>query len=289
MAKLPVQFHKLPFHEHIHANTLVSAVKAATERLLWHQHLGHPSDCSLFNAHRHDDGVPRFPHVDRVLDICPTCIHSEQTKTAAGGNTTRTAMQPYQGMSIDFSIFGTQSKNTFNRFSVGTKVKKKFGDKTFKRRVRRNPEDTTERYHDANDFGETTQSCRNEDKEKEDCNKRKMERIACGNLPRFNPHKHRDDNCLDPNGETSWILVTDHFSRMKHGDIRVSNASPLNWLREFLEKHAPTCSGKCVFMDRGGELHNIQKSTSYSPDLDMSFDQLVLMRPTRMLRLNAAT
>jgi len=113
MAKLPVQFHKLPFREHIQANTPASTIKAATERLLWHQCLGHPSDCYLFNAHRHAHGVRRFPHVGHVLDICPTCIRSKQTKNAAGDNTTRTADQPNQGLSIDFSFSGTQSKNTF--------------------------------------------------------------------------------------------------------------------------------------------------------------------------------
>jgi len=43
---------------------------------------------------------------------------------------------------------------------------------------------------------------------------------------------------------------------MKHGDTRVSKALPINWLRNFLEKHAPACSGKYVFMDQGGELYN---------------------------------
>jgi len=122
MTKLPTQFHLLPFHEYIQSNTPVSTIKAATERLLWYQRLGHPSDCYLFNAHRHADGVQRFPHMDRVLDICPTCIRSKQTKNAAGGNTTRTAEQPYQGLSINFSFSGTHSKNTFNRFPIGTKV-----------------------------------------------------------------------------------------------------------------------------------------------------------------------
>jgi len=153
MAQLPMQFHVLPFHEHIHSNTPVLTIKAATERLLWHQRLGHPSDCYLFNAHRHADGVPRFPHMDRVLDICPACIRSKQTKNAAGGNTTRTAEQPHQGLSIDFSFSGTRSKNTFNRFPIGTKVKKKFGDKTHKGKVMRSPADATERDPNADDFG----------------------------------------------------------------------------------------------------------------------------------------
>jgi len=90
----------------------------------------------------------------------------------------------------------------------------------------------TEQDPDADDFGETTQSWRieYEDQEQEDCNEREMERIAYGNLPQFDPHKHRDDDYIGLNGETSWILVTDHFSRMKHGDTRVSKASPINGL-----------------------------------------------------------
>jgi len=46
------------------------------------------------------------------------------------------------------------------------------------------------------------------------------------------------------------------FLQDEDGDTRASKASPINWLREFLEKHAPTCSGKCVFMDQGNELHS---------------------------------
>ena len=170
--------------------------------------------------------------MDRVLDLCPTCICAKQTKTAAGKNSTRTAEQPYQGLSIDFSFSGTRSKNTFNRFPIGTKVKKKFGDKIYKGKVIRKPEDTTERDPDADDYNETTQSWRveYEDKEQEDCNEREMDRIAYGKLPQFDPHKHRNNDYIGLNGETSWILVTDHFSRMKHGDTRVSKASPINWL-----------------------------------------------------------
>jgi len=75
---------------------------------------------------------------------------------------------------------------------MGTKVKKKFGDKLFHDRVARNPEDTTERNPTVNDFGETTQSwcVEHEDKEQEDCNEHEMERITYGNLPQFDPHKH---------------------------------------------------------------------------------------------------
>jgi len=68
MAQLPMQFHTSPFHECIHSSTPVSAIKAATEQLLRHQRLGHPSDCCLFNARRHADGVPGFPHMHHLLD-----------------------------------------------------------------------------------------------------------------------------------------------------------------------------------------------------------------------------
>jgi len=121
-----------------------------------------------------------------VLDVCPTCIRSKETKTAAGGNTTRTAKQPYQGLSIKFSFSGSQSKNAFNRCPIGTKVKK------FKGKVIRNSDDTIEHDPTANDFGETTQSwcVEHEDKEQEGCNEREMECIAYGDLPRFDPHKH---------------------------------------------------------------------------------------------------
>jgi len=141
--------------------------------------------------------------MDRILDICPTCIRSKQTKNAACGNTTRTAEQPCQGLSIDFSFSSARSKNTFNRFPIGTKVKKKFGNKVFKGKVVQNPEDTTERDPNADDFGETTQSwwVEYEDQEEEDCNEHKMEWIAYGNLPRFDPHKHRDDDYIGLNGE----------------------------------------------------------------------------------------
>jgi hypothetical protein len=57
------------------------------------------------------------------------------------------------------------------------------------------------------------------------------------------------------NGETCWILVTDHFSCMKHGECHQSKASPLNWLEKFLKQYSPDCHGKYVHMDQGGELY----------------------------------
>ena len=175
----PIRFHHLPFHQYIQSATPVSAIKAEAERFLWHQRLGHPSDYYLYNAHKFVKGVPKFKKMKSVLDQCPTCIRAKQTKEPAGPNTTRTATEPYQGLSIDFSFSGVKSK-----------------DKT------------------------------------------------------------RESEYLGLNGETSWILLTDHFTRMKHGDTRVSKASPIHWLRHFLEQHAPNCPGKYVFLDQGGELYH---------------------------------
>ena len=176
---VPRMYHDLPFHEYIQKNTPVDTIRTDTERLLWHQRLGHPSDYYLFNAHQHVNGVPRFSHAHRVLDNCPTCIRSKQTKEPAGKNTTRTASVPYQGLSIDFSFAGMKSKD----------------------------EDRAREYTGLH-------------------------------------------------GETSWILVTDHFSRRLHGDTRVSKATPLKWLRHFLQHHSPRSPGKYVYLDQGGELYN---------------------------------
>jgi len=56
------------------------------------------------------------------------------------------------------------------------------------------------------------------------------------------------------NNETAWILVTDHFTGMKHGDTRQSKSSPIEWLRHFLNQYSPHCAQKYVHMDQGGEL-----------------------------------
>ncbi|KAG7373018.1 hypothetical protein IV203_033742 [Nitzschia inconspicua] len=43
-------FCMIPFHDYIHPNTPVHSNKAATEGMLWHQRLDHPSDHSLYNC-----------------------------------------------------------------------------------------------------------------------------------------------------------------------------------------------------------------------------------------------
>ena len=168
----------IPWYTILKENVPVQSIKADTERMLWHQRLGHPSDAYLYNAHRHMKGVPRFKHHDPILEKCPTCIQAKQTKEPPGENSTCTATQPYQGLSIDFSFSGLKSKN----------------------------EDRIKDY-------------------------------------------------VGLNGETSWILITDHFSRRLIGDARLTKGSPIHWLRHFLANCAPVCEGKYVYMDQGGELY----------------------------------
>ncbi|KAG7370163.1 reverse transcriptase RNA-dependent DNA polymerase [Nitzschia inconspicua] len=178
LADKPPEFRDFPFHQYITHATSVMAIRATAERLLWHQRLGHPSDHYLYHAHEHITGVPRFRHFDPILEQCPTCIRAKQTKESAGTHSTRTATQPFQGLSMDFSFAGVRSKDV-----------------------------------------------------------------------------ERKQDFTGLNGETCWILVTDHFTRAVFGDTRVSKASPIEWLRSFLRQHSPQCPGKYVYLDQGGELY----------------------------------
>ena len=57
-------------------------------------------------------------------------------------------------------------------------------------------------------------------------------------------------------GKTCWILITYHFTSMKHGDTRISKGPPLQWLAHFLAQYNPQCDGKYVYLDQGGKLFN---------------------------------
>ena len=93
----------------------VHAIKTKTEKLLWHQCLGHPCDWYLYNAHKFIDGVPKFTCESDVLSTCPNSVISKQAKSSPGSNPTRVATQLYQGLSIDFSFAGVASKNSKRR------------------------------------------------------------------------------------------------------------------------------------------------------------------------------
>ena len=100
-----------PYHEVIYktTNKQINAIKKDTERLLWHQRLGHPSDQYLYTAHKFINGVPKFKHFDPILDKCPVCTGLEQPKQPGLG-TTKRATKPHQGFSIDFGFVGQAKK-----------------------------------------------------------------------------------------------------------------------------------------------------------------------------------
>ena len=85
-------------------STPIQAIKAETEKLLWHQRLGHPHDDYLLQAHKFVDGVPKFTTRSNVLDNCPTCMRAKMTKSTHVKGTTKKATRPHQGLSIDFAF-----------------------------------------------------------------------------------------------------------------------------------------------------------------------------------------
>ena len=66
--------------------------------------------------------------------------------------------------------------------------------------------------------------------------------------------KRRQDY-MGINGETCWVLVSDHFTGIQWGAVRRSKASPIEWLCHFLLQNSPTCKDKYVYLDQGGELY----------------------------------
>lgn len=258
---LPPAFHSLPLQTISKLNTPVLAIKARTERLLWHQRLGHPSDEYLYNAHKHIDGVPKFLHADPILDQCPTCIRAKQTKQAAGPNSTQIATIPFQGLSIDFAFSGMRSKNSHPsrpdpKSYIGKRIAKSF--------------DSVLHFGTVTTYHPTTSpktpplwTIVYDDNDSEDLDDSELQR-ALTLFSKNNPespqsHTHnasaRAADYEGFNGETSWILITDHYTGKLLGKTCLSKATPMHWLRNFLDLHAPSCSNKYVHMDQGGELY----------------------------------
>ena len=69
----------------------------------------------------------------------------------------------------------------------------------------------------------------------------------------------RFDNVVGHNGETCYVLITDHFSGCLFGRAFATKAPPVDWLNQWLANNAPACTGKCVRMDGGGELGRCRK------------------------------
>ena len=59
-------------------------------------------------------------------------------------------------------------------------------------------------------------------------------------------NKQRRQDYVGINGETCWILITDHFTGMQFGATRRSKASPVELLRQFALQYSPSCNNKPV-------------------------------------------
>ncbi|KAI2500858.1 hypothetical protein MHU86_13644 [Fragilaria crotonensis] len=94
----------------------------------------------------------------------------------------------------------------------------------------------------------------------------------------------RFDNLVGHNGETCYVLITDHFSGRLIGRAFATKAPPVDWLNQWLANNAPTCAGKYVRMDGGGELGRCRKSLIHSPILVIRPNSLALTRLTKMAR-----
>ena len=64
--------------------------------------------------------------------------------------------------------------------------------------------------------------------------------------------RHR--NLVGTNGETCYVLLTDHYSGRLFGRAFATKAPPVDWLNNWLANNAPQCPNKYVRMDGGGEL-----------------------------------
>ncbi|KAI2495399.1 hypothetical protein MHU86_19113 [Fragilaria crotonensis] len=73
----------------------------------------------------------------------------------------------------------------------------------------------------------------------------------------------RFDTLVGLNGETCYVLLTDHFSGRIYGRAFATKAPPVDWINRWLANNTPDCLGKYVRMDGGGELgkcHEIRET-----------------------------
>ena len=64
----------------------------------------------------------------------------------------------------------------------------------------------------------------------------------------------RHNTLVGLNGETCYVLLTDHFSGRIFGRAFPTKAPPVDWINSWLASNIPNCPDKYVRMDGGGEL-----------------------------------
>ena len=78
--------------------------------------------------------------------------------------------------------------------------------------------------------------------------------IDFGFMVQRSKNSKRQHNLVGLNGETCYVLITDHYSGRLSGKAFASKAPPVEWLNNWLASNSPDCAGKYVRMDGGGEL-----------------------------------
>ena len=78
--------------------------------------------------------------------------------------------------------------------------------------------------------------------------------IDFGFMVQRSKDKKRERNLIGLNGETCYVLITDHFSGRLYGRAFASKAPPVDWVNNWLANNSPSCPNIYVRMDCGGEL-----------------------------------
>ena len=108
--ELPGEIINVPMNQ-IVQDFSVMTLSGTGLKLLWHQRLGHCLDEKLANTNKFTDGVPKFTSTHDVMENCTVCLAAKMKYSARGTETTRKAVQPFQGFSIDFAFAGQRSKD----------------------------------------------------------------------------------------------------------------------------------------------------------------------------------
>jgi hypothetical protein len=81
-----------------------SALSLHAQQILWHARTGHINMRRLQEAHKFVDGIPsHLPSLD-ASNLCPVCLSCKMRRCPASKMSSRTARQPYEGISIDFGF-----------------------------------------------------------------------------------------------------------------------------------------------------------------------------------------
>jgi GAG-pre-integrase domain len=80
------------------------------QRILWHQRLGHMHSRCVSDLHKYAIGIPQLP-LATELDKCPVCLHAKLHHANKSLEESRRALQPNQGISVDYGFLVQKSSN----------------------------------------------------------------------------------------------------------------------------------------------------------------------------------